>query len=232
MDPLGDTLRIAFNKGFLGLGGKREVTYNNGSLTNKDGSAYTGKVKGFLNKTVNAVNKTASGKEGSSMVNEIQNSTSTITIVKSHEGNSYQPSTNTLKFDPSSREGGLNTTGSRERPTFLGLAHEMAHSLDDIRSTLDMRQIPGQNFTYAEQFATHIENQIRAEHLLPLRQYYAFDATTGAGIYPLINNAGQSLLYNNYDYYRAIQPQGVNAPLPTANATLINAIPTINIKIK
>lgn len=32
-DPLADTLGIQFRKGFLGLGGKREVIYNNGNLT-------------------------------------------------------------------------------------------------------------------------------------------------------------------------------------------------------
>ena len=216
---------------FLGLGKQREVTYNNGTVTNKDGPAYGGKVKGFLKQAVSAINETAGGKEGANMVNEIQNSTSTITVVKSNEGNSYEPGTNTLKFDPSSREGGVNTTGSRDRPVFLELAHEMAHGLDDISGTLNMAPIPGQNFTYAEQFATHMENQIRAEHLLPLRQCYAVDPT-GARVYPLINNAGQSLFYNNYDYYRAIQSQGVIAPLPTVTAPLINAIPTINIKIR
>ncbi|MGF6925539.1 RHS repeat-associated protein [Chitinophaga sp. W2I13] len=51
-DPLGDTARIQFRTGFLGLGGRKKVDYNGGKLTNTDGSAYTGKVKGFLKKAV------------------------------------------------------------------------------------------------------------------------------------------------------------------------------------
>ena len=59
--------------------------------------------------------------------------------------------------------------------------------------------IPGTNIPFTEQFSTHIENMLRAEHLLPLRAFYGVDAS-GAGTYPLINGAGQSLYYNNYDY--------------------------------
>lgn len=59
--------------------------------------------------------------------------------------------------------------------------------------------IPGAGIPFAEQFSTHIENMLRAEHGLPLRAFYGVDAT-GAGTYPLINGVGQSLFYNNYDY--------------------------------
>lgn len=233
MDPLGDTLKISFKTGFLGLGKTKQVTYNDGKLTNNDGSIYTGKVKGFLKNAVGAIGQTASGPVGASMVDEVQNSTSTVTVVKSNSGNSYDPGTNTIGFDPSSKSGGLNTTGTMERPSFIGFAHELAHSLDDIRGTLNTSRIPGQNFAYAEQFATYKENQIRAEHFLPLRQYYGFDPQTAGGIYPLINNGGRSLFYGNYDYYNGVRAPAVRAaPLPTVVVPPLNKIPTINIKIK
>lgn len=47
-DPLGDTVRIRHKD--------KDIIYNNGVLTNQDGSAYTGKIKGFLKQTVNALN--------------------------------------------------------------------------------------------------------------------------------------------------------------------------------
>lgn len=78
-DPLGDTLRISFQGGFLGLK-TREVNYNNGSLTNKDGSAYGGKVKGFLKKSVNALNKINGTTDGSRVVSSLQSSTNSFTV--------------------------------------------------------------------------------------------------------------------------------------------------------
>ena len=39
-DPLGDVLQIKHRK--------KEFIYDNGKLKNKDGSDYTGKIKGFL----------------------------------------------------------------------------------------------------------------------------------------------------------------------------------------
>jgi hypothetical protein len=133
-------------------------------------------------------------------------------------GNGYNPNTNTVTFDPNSTQGGANTRGSTDRPSFLGLGHELAHGLDDIRGTLNTRLIPGQTFTYAEHFATHMENKLRAEHALPLRQYYEYNSSTGLGSYPLINSSGQSLFYNNYNYQNTIKqrmiiPSIVNPPI-------------------
>jgi RHS repeat-associated protein len=108
-DPLGDTLRIQFRTGFLGLGEKKEIIYDNGTLSNTDGSAYTGKVKGFLKKAVTALNTTRNGSaEASSMISELQGSKNNFTIVKSSENRfDYNPAqriaafANQLKTDPS-----------------------------------------------------------------------------------------------------------------------------------
>ncbi|WP_164714155.1 DUF6443 domain-containing protein [Chitinophaga rhizosphaerae] len=87
-DPLGDTVRIR-HRG-------TEVIYNNGVLTNQDGSAYNGKVRGFLKKTVNALNagRTRSN-EAASMITELQGSANNFTIVK---GN-----TNEFNYNPAQR---------------------------------------------------------------------------------------------------------------------------------
>ena len=107
-DPLGDTLRVSFRGGFLGLGRKREVIYDNGTLTNKDGSAYTGKVKGFLKQTVNSLNSGRTGStEAASMITGLQGSANNFTIVKGTENRfDVNPSqrtagyANQLKTDP------------------------------------------------------------------------------------------------------------------------------------
>jgi hypothetical protein len=90
-DPLGDTVKITHRTGFLGLGKKQTLNYEGGSLFNADGSAYSGKVKGFLKQTTEAladINKTA---EGSSMLSELEGSANVFTIVKG--------STNEFKHD-------------------------------------------------------------------------------------------------------------------------------------
>jgi hypothetical protein len=137
------------------------------------------------------------------MINELQSSTQNVTVVKSSDGNSYDPITNTVNFDPSSKNGGLNTRGLTERPSFIGFGHELAHGLDDVRGTLNFRRIPGQTFTFAEHFSTDIENRMRAEQGLPLRTYYGINAT-GAGIYPLIDASGNSLHNGGKNYYGSL----------------------------
>ena len=159
-DPLGDTARIQFRTGFLGLGKKQEVVYNNGNLTNKDGSAYGGKVKGYLGKVVNALQSLNNTAEGKSIVNELQNSTNNFTI-KNGSANSFTPSNltasygnipslqnvsngtlptggsgGTIVWNPGISTSGMNTAGNTNRPAYIGLGHEMAHGRDANQGTL------------------------------------------------------------------------------------------------
>ena len=153
-DPFGDTTRIQFSTGFLGLGKKKEVIYNNGNLTNKDGSAYGGKVKGYLGKVVNALQSLNNTAEGKSMVSELQNSTNNFTI-KNGSANQFVASNTTASFgnipslqnvtngalptsgsggtiywNPNISTSGMNTAGTTDRPAYIGLGHEMAHGRD------------------------------------------------------------------------------------------------------
>lgn len=159
-DPLGDTARIQFRTGFLGLGKKQEVIYNNGNLTNKHGSAYAGKVKGYLGKVVNALQSLNNTAEGRSMVTELQNSTNNFTI-KNGSSNSFTPSNltasygnvpslqnvsnaplptggsgGTIVWNPGISTSGMNTAGSIDRPAYIGLGHEMAHARDANQGVL------------------------------------------------------------------------------------------------
>ena len=153
-DPLGDTIRIQFRTGFLGLGKKQEVIYNKGNLTNKDGSAYTGKVKGYLAKVNDALSSLNNTSEGEAMVNELQNSSNNFTI-RNGSVNSFIPSNaiaaygnipslqnvsnvplpangsgGTIVWNPKIKTSGMNTAGDTYRPAYIGLGHEMAHGRD------------------------------------------------------------------------------------------------------
>ena len=82
-DPLGDEVNVTHRKGFLGLGKKETLKYENGNLSNKDGTLYTGKVGGFLKKSLDALNSIRGSQEGNSMLSELQNSNNVYNIVKS-----------------------------------------------------------------------------------------------------------------------------------------------------
>lgn len=108
IDVNGDSLYVTHRTGFLGLGGKQTLRYEGGNLYNQDGSAYTGKVRGFLGKTVSALGAMSSTSEGGAMVSELESSTNHFTIVKSSgsrfvrdPGGTMQAYANQLRTDPS-----------------------------------------------------------------------------------------------------------------------------------
>jgi RHS repeat-associated protein len=193
-DPLGDTARIHFKGGFLGLGKSRTVDYNNSKLTNTDGTAYTGKVKGFLKSTVKGLDRIRTGgANGNALITDIQNSTQTVNIVKasSDEGNKFKTQdaktgmSNVVVWDPRKTTVGPDASLNTNRPAFIGLAHELAHAQDmvnDGRLDLNPWYTPTgatSAVLNAEIYSTHIENLIRAENNINLRAFYSVDQSTG-----------------------------------------------------
>ena len=160
IDINGDSIDISFRTGFLGLGGRQSVRYENGNLYNKDGSAYTGKVTGFLKSAVGALGSLNSTTEGASLVSELQGSTNIFTIksgssnrfvadsptkaganlseVQTVTGNTAGSSGSggTIYWNRNSTSGGLDLTGSTSRPAYVGLGHEMGHASDSNQGLL------------------------------------------------------------------------------------------------
>lgn len=76
----------------------------------------------------------------------------------------------------------MNTAGNETRPAYIGLGHEMAHIQDTWNGTIDNSTwvtFPGVSIRNAEKYATHVENQLRAENGIPLRTHYGIDVSTG-----------------------------------------------------
>lgn len=126
--------------------------------------------------------------------------------------------------------GDINARGSTSRPPFIGLGHEMAHGLDDINGTLNTSLIPGYSkIKEAEKFATHIENQLRNEHNIPLRTHYRYlhEGTVIESL-SLLNGRIKSAHYPNFNY------GGLNSSISPAPAISSKAqtIPTIIINIQ
>lgn len=200
IDVNGDSLWITHNTGFLGLGGKQTLLYENGNLYNKDGSAYIGKVKGFLSKSVNALNTISGTQEGGSMVGELQSSANNFTLVKGDSkftpSNATKAYANQIQTDPAQagtfqalQSAGVNFAGGSggtiswnpsgaTLPTLNGsgvngttdLAHEMFHGLDANRGLLDNRVDLG--IERSEWQAVYRENVLRSQLGSPLRTHY------------------------------------------------------------
>jgi len=77
-DPFGDEIDIKYG-GFLGIGRKTVVYDANGKLTTKNGQVFTGKVRGYLGKVVNALN-TIRSNGGQAGVSQLANSKFTFNI--------------------------------------------------------------------------------------------------------------------------------------------------------
>ncbi len=83
MTLLVNIVDIEHRRGFLGLGKKETLTYNNGKLTTAGGQAYTGKVNGFLGKAVNALNGISGTATGNKMFSWItKSSANTFKVMK------------------------------------------------------------------------------------------------------------------------------------------------------
>lgn len=84
--------------------GKQNLKYENGNLYNKNGSAYTGKVDKFTQKTVDALGTISKTTEGAAMVNELQSSKNTFTIAKGdsefNQSDTNKAYSNQMSTDP------------------------------------------------------------------------------------------------------------------------------------
>ena len=173
--------------------------YQNGALHNSDGTAYTGKVKGFLKRTVNALGTISGSTEGAAMIAELEGSNNNFTIM--HSSNNPNKSSefkaddiggaysNQLQNDPNAtgasraKTGGsggtiywdpsgssLPTTSGVRTDAQMDLGHEMFHGLDSNRGLLDDRLDSG--IERSEWQATYRENTVRSQLNKPLRTHY------------------------------------------------------------
>ncbi len=97
------------------------------------------------------------------------------------------------------------TAGFEVSPFFIAVGHELAHAIDyqlnpDGYNKTWFSRESGDIVTVSEIFASHIENQIRAESGKPLRMYYAnmHDVSTGKD---QVNRKSKLLDNNNNALY-------------------------------
>ncbi len=220
IDVNGDSLRIQTSDNTYAY-------YSNGNLSNSNGSQYNGpgvkmkkdgsiKLKGNLKRTVNDLNSISEGGEaGSNLISAIVSSNQTATINYSESGNSATRLN--IQFNPNLTEGGLDNKGLNSRPSFIGLAHELAHVFDYINNTLNMNKwftaSNGKDIPRAEIFGSNFENLIRKENNLNLRAYYTQNAVDEAR---LIDSNNLPI----YSIYSIRTPNLINRPNPLTQIKL------------
>jgi len=215
IDINGDSLWITF-----GAGKKAQtLLYDEGHLLNKDGSAYGGKVNGFLKSTFDALNTIGKSKQGVAMLSDLQTSTNNFTIKSGksefQESNPYRAHANQWQNDPALAQGMaavlqagkdfqggsggiiywnaagaiLPTTAGGSTNPVTDLAHEMFHAMDANHGLLDVRVEDG--YKRSEWQAVYRENVLRSELNQPLRTNYT-TVTDPSGTF--VRGQGASML--------------------------------------
>lgn len=209
----GDSLYISF-KG-------HDYLYQCGKLY-LQGILQTGKIKGFLRHTLTAFEKINEGKEGASMISELENSRNIFMIIDGYghfktedirkayanqiETDSSQMSVlvsvQRMKTNIKGGSGGIIywSPAGTIMPTAYGgvnsptldLAHEMFHGLDANRGLLDSRLHRG--LARSEWQTVFRENLLRSQLNLPLRTHYGWNVDVEGNF---VGGTGRSMVSIN-----------------------------------
>lgn len=137
------------------------------------------------------------GEAGNALVAGLAAAQDNVQILQFNSGNSEFATNTPSQFDSYVRwNPNNNGVAGNQRPAFVGLGHELAHTRDRFNSTLDSNPWFGYqdaqgNAQYIPRYeisATHLENQVRSENNLPLRPSYIFDQNG--------NPTGQRIIFN------------------------------------
>lgn len=126
---------------------------------------------------MSALNTISKGTDGKQLLNDFNEYATDVSIQSTSTVNITQEGTD-VYWNPTNLDGGTNTNGSTERPAFIGLAHELAHSRDKLSDGIAntnewIKLSDGQKISHAEKYASWWENKIREENNIPLREFYS-----------------------------------------------------------
>jgi RHS repeat-associated protein len=152
----------------------------------EDGNVYAGGDK-YVESVTTALNDIGKGSAGQKMLTGLIDDTKNTSLEEVQGGNSTLIDGSKIKWNPTNTSGGPDQNGSTSRPAYIGLAHEMGH-LEDVRAgTINngawysFKDANGKSKSvpFADIYATHRENQIRAQNGLSLRTHYIPDGNGG-----------------------------------------------------
>jgi RHS repeat-associated protein len=196
-DVNGDSVWVTWQTGFwsfLGLGTEHKALYSGGKLY-ENGQEYAGD-DSYATAALGALNEINSveGGAGQMMLDQLMGSERNYSLVEgSPDQFSASGSNGIISWDPSITDFGLDANGSTTADPFVALAHEVAHAYDfDLAKATkgfikyDMTNVwfrmpKGKPIFMADRFACEMENLVRGEHNIPLREYYAVEKNITTG---------------------------------------------------
>ena len=183
IDMNGDSISVNINNTMYYYQQNSQGQYG---FADTDGNSYMGD-NPFLGDVSYALGNLTSGKTGKDLVDDLIGANKTVNIIEGNDvDQDYSNNThteqdgNTIQWDPNHGVNGPDQYGGLYTDPFINLGHEMAHTQDIWNGTIDWgiwAEAEGTNGSTvitpnAEKYAISVENQIRAEHGLPLRIGY------------------------------------------------------------
>jgi hypothetical protein len=209
LDPDGQEIIISFTNGLYASGHTIfcKVTYVNGRLfaDGKEVNLATYGNHAFLTATFNALNQINSGGHGAYLLRNLESHEDEV-IIERHPNKNFAKIGESVGFNINSTQAVPTTRGNIVPPIFISLAHELAHKDDELygRTNSIFARHGDQDFftvqnanggteaiEYTEIYATHMENLIRGENNLPIRNQYTLGTPQGKRD-RLIDNNGNS----------------------------------------
>lgn len=181
VDAKGDTIRISFRDGFLGIfGNKQNLRYdeNLGNYVNQDGSIYEGKLPNFYKNRLDDLNTLNEDPDGFGLIGFLSSHKNDIFIGRgSNTTKNKKGLPNTAFVGVSGGNEILKNLGINGQdlntPSWIVLGHELSHATDIVtNSGGEFSTWYGTN-TNSEKTAVYMENKFRTNSNHQLRRYYS-----------------------------------------------------------
>ena len=209
IDPQGDTISLYIQGQYYTYG----IQNGQAGFIDKSGNMYSGN-DSFASSLLSALGSLRQHDRGRELVDYLAGTSGNLTIRNvrnTSENNHATPDGKGVIWDPINTSGGIDINNSTYRPSFIGLGHEMAHIEDNWKGTIDNSPWGNTGIANSEKYATHVENQIRAEHGISLRGSYRIDMSSGS---PRIDRGTQIIDVvrsgNNTLYYSKFYKQNIS----------------------
>lgn len=217
IDPNGDSIVVVIKTNIVGANGQQSIQtskyyygqHSNGTygFLDNQGSLYAGNNQ-FVGQVATALGDLRQGGAvGQALVDNLMTHANSTEIVQRANNGAEMTAGNYVTWNPNGTTSAPDQTGATTRPSYVGLGHELAHIQDIWQGTINnntWQTVPTpngstQNIPNAEIYATHIENQIRAENGLSLRVSYGVGPNNSVDEATRIirRNTNQSLYYDN-----------------------------------
>lgn len=129
------------------------------------------------------------GPSGHALVSYLENASQVTNITLNYLNEADMDAGSYIFWNPSDLRGAPDEHGDTTRPSFIALAHELAHISDIWKGTICRKRwkvLPAdadgewKEVSCAELYATHIENLVRAENGVPLRMSYGISGESSS----------------------------------------------------